>query len=41
MGPKVEAVAGFVRNTGKNAYIADLKLAGQILLGKAGTKIYK
>ncbi|CAM9122790.1 carbamate kinase [Mycoplasma todarodis] len=41
MGPKVEAVAGYVKRTGKNAYIGDLKLAGKILSGEAGTKVYK
>lgn len=41
MGPKVEAALGFVKATGKDAYIADLKLAGKVLTGKAGTRIHK
>lgn len=41
MKPKVEAIIGFVNSTGKDGYIADLTLAGKVLGGKTGTRVYK
>jgi carbamate kinase len=39
MGPKVEAAAGFVRDGGARAVIADLEDATDALRGEAGTEI--
>ena len=39
MGPKVEAAAGFVRDGGTRAVIADLEDATAALRGETGTTI--